>query len=82
MPPANAAGWFSARHQGATIYGYKILFEEHSGELLGAHLVGPQVDEVINLFALAIRHRIKAAEIMDTIFAFPTGASDIASMLR
>ena len=49
--------------------------------ILGAHLVGPHADEVINLFGLAIRHNLTADDLKTTMFAYPTGASDIGSML-
>ena len=52
-----------------------------SDRILGAHLVGPGVDEVINLFGLAIRHDLTAEALKATMFAYPTGASDIGSML-
>lgn len=45
------------------------------------HLVGPHADEVINLFALAIRHGLTVDDLKSTIFAYPTGASDIGYML-
>jgi glutathione reductase (NADPH) len=77
---AKAADWFTARHMGETVYGYKTFIEE-SGRILGAHLVGPNVDEVINLFCLAIRHNLTADDLKSTIFAYPTGASDIGYML-
>jgi hypothetical protein len=32
---------------------------------------------VINLFGLAIRHELTADDLKSTIFAYPTGASDI-----
>ena len=64
-----------------TVYGYKTLIEEGSGHILGAHLVGPHFDEVINLFALAIRRDLTAEDLKQTIFAYPTGASDIGYML-
>jgi glutathione reductase (NADPH) len=73
--------WYTARRVGETVYGYKTLIEEGSGSILGAHLVGPHVDEVINLFALAIRRDLTAEDLRQTIFAYPTGASDIGSML-
>ena len=63
------------------MYGYKTLMEEGSGRIFGAHLVGPHVDEVINLFALAVRRDLTAEDLRKTIFAYPTGASDIGSML-
>jgi glutathione reductase (NADPH) len=36
---------------------------------------------VINIFGLAIRHGLTADDLRQTIFAYPTGASDIGSML-
>lgn len=72
--------WFSARRMGEKVYGYKTLVEEGSGRILGAHLVGPQAEEVINLFALAIRHGLTTRQIADTVFAYPTVGSDISSM--
>ncbi len=73
--------WFTARRVGETVYGYKTIVEEDSGRILGAHLVGPHVDEVINVFGLAIRHGLTARDLKSAIFAYPTGASDIGYML-
>ena len=63
------------------VYGYKTLVEEGTGRIVGAHIVGPHADEVINLFGLAIRHGLTADDLKSTMFAYPTGASDIGSML-
>jgi glutathione reductase (NADPH) len=76
-----ASSWFTARQAAEPVYGFKVLVEEKTDLVLGAHLVGPHVDEVINLFALAIRHDITATNIKKTMFAYPTGASDIVYML-
>jgi glutathione reductase (NADPH) len=76
-----ASDWFTAQRVAETVYGYKTLVEEDTGRILGAHLVGPHADEVINVFALAIRHELSAEKVTATIFAYPTGASDIAYML-
>lgn len=73
--------WFTARRVAEPVYGYKTLVEEGTGRILGAHLVGPHVDEVINLFGLAIRHDLTADDLKTSIFAYPTGASDIGYML-
>jgi glutathione reductase (NADPH) len=75
------SGWFTARQAAEPVYGYKTLVEEGTGRILGAHLVGPHADDVINLFALAIRHGLTAYDLKSTIFAYPTGASDIGHML-
>jgi glutathione reductase (NADPH) len=76
-----ASDWFTARQAAEPVYGFKVLVEDGSERILGAHLVGPQADEVINLFALAIRNRVSARDLKATMFAYPTGASDIGYML-
>ena len=81
MQKQQASDWYTARRVGEKIYGFKILVEEGSDRILGAHLVGPHVDEVINVFALAIRKDLTSEDLKTTIFAYPTGASDIAHML-
>ncbi len=63
------------------VYGFKILIEAKGGRILGAQLVGPVAEEVINVFALAIGQGMTAEELKQAvIFADPTGASDIGSM--
>jgi glutathione reductase (NADPH) len=78
---ARTPGWFTARQAAETVMGHKVLIEEGSGRVLGAHLLGPHADEVINVFTLAVRHGLTADHLADTMFAYPSGASDISSML-
>ena len=78
---ARVPDWYSARRVNEPIYGYKTLVDEDTGQILGAYLVGPHADEVINIFALAKRHGLTANDIKSTMFAYPTGASDLGSML-
>lgn len=81
MKSQPAPDWFTARHRGEPVYGFKVLVEEPTDRILGAHLVGPHADEVINLFAFAMRHGHTAADVRDTMFAYPTAGSDIGYML-
>jgi glutathione reductase (NADPH) len=76
-----ASDWYTARRVAEHIYGFKMLIEEDGGRILGAHLVGPEVEHVINIFALAIRNGLTAEDLRNAVFAYPTGASDISSML-
>jgi glutathione reductase (NADPH) len=78
---ASVPEWYSARRLGESVYGYKTLVDANTDRLVGAHLVGPHADEVINLFGLTIRHGLAVNDLKSTIFAYPTGASDIGSML-
>jgi glutathione reductase (NADPH) len=77
----NTPNWYTARRLAERVYGYKTLVEEGTGQILGAHIVGPHADEVINLFGLAIRHNLTARDLRTTTFAYPTGASDIGYMV-
>jgi glutathione reductase (NADPH) len=45
--------------------------------ILGAHLLGPHTEEVINVFSLAIRARVSAADLKDVLFGYPTASSEI-----
>jgi len=81
MQSQKVSDWFTARQAAEPVYGFKVLVEDETDRVLGAHLVGPHVDEVINLFALAIRHNLTAAALKETLFAYPTGASDIGYMV-
>ena len=57
--------------------GYKILTEEKSGRILGAHVLGYNADEIINVFALAIKTGLTLEDLQDMVWAYPTGVSDI-----
>jgi glutathione reductase (NADPH) len=73
--------WYSSRRVAEECSGFKVLIEESSNRILGAHLLGPHAEETINLFALAIKSGIAVPEIQETIFAYPTLASDVRYML-
>ena len=51
--------------------------DEASGHILGASIFGHAAEELIHVFALAIRYGITADQLKDTIFAFPTFSADI-----
>ncbi|HEU5246965.1 MAG TPA: NAD(P)/FAD-dependent oxidoreductase [Candidatus Udaeobacter sp.] len=73
--------WYSSRRIGAKYSAFKVLIEDGSDRILGAHLIGPHAEEQINLFTLAIHSGIRGSEIENTLFAYPTGASDLGYMV-
>jgi glutathione reductase (NADPH) len=77
----DTAAWYNARRVGETASGFKVLIEEGTGRILGAHLLGPNAAEIINLFAIAIRLRIPAFDLKQVPFAYPTYGSDIRFMV-
>ena len=58
--------------QGDTEGMVKILFDADSGELLGAHILGPEAPEMIQGFALAQTLETTEAELIATVFPHPT----------
>ena len=50
----------------------KTVFDLKTGELLGAHMVGAEVTELIQGFAIARTLESTEAELMETIFPHPT----------
>jgi glutathione reductase (NADPH) len=73
--------WLSGRTYAETAAWAKIVIERQSDRILGAHILGHTGEELIHIFALAIRHGIKAADIRDLVYGFPTFSADIKSML-
>ena len=77
----NTADWYSSRRVGEAYSDSKVLIEEGSEQILGAHLLGPHAEEIINLFALAIKHGLKVSDLTEMLYAYPTHGSDIGYML-
>ena len=71
----DTSSWYSSRRIGESCSGYKVLIGETSNRILGAHVLGPHAEEVINIFALAIRLRLDVDKIKEAIFTYPTNSS-------
>jgi len=50
----------------------KTIFDAKTGELLGAHMIGAEVTELIQGYAIARTLETTEAELMHTIFPHPT----------
>ena len=73
-------GWFSGKSYAETVAWAKVLVDKASDRIVGAHMVGHQGEELIHLFALAMKHGITASAFKDTLFAFPTFSSDAKNL--
>ena len=74
-------GWYSSLRVGEQYSAYKVLVEKATGKILGAHLIGPGAEEQINLFAMAMGAGLSANQVKAIIFAYPSYASDLGSMV-
>jgi glutathione reductase (NADPH) len=76
----DTSSWYTSRRLALPHSGYKVLVEEGTERILGAHLFGQHAEEVINLFALAIRVGLPSLDLKQMIYAYPTSASDVSYM--
>jgi glutathione reductase (NADPH) len=74
--------WYSTRYVAAHAAFYKLLTEKGTRKLLGATVLGPHAEEQINVLSLAIRSSLRADDVADVLFAYPTGASDLEYLVR
>jgi glutathione reductase (NADPH) len=73
--------WYASRRTNEKYTGFKVLIEEGTDHILGAHLLGAHAGEVINMFVLAIRHNLTASDLKRTIYVHPAETSDISYMV-
>ncbi|MFQ5775702.1 MAG: dihydrolipoyl dehydrogenase family protein [Kiloniellaceae bacterium] len=73
--------WRSSRTYAETAAYSKVLVEDGSGRILGAHIVGHGGEEIIHLFAFAMKHGLTAKDLAESVYAYPTFASDIKNMV-
>lgn len=78
---SDMGGWFTQRRLGQTHAGACVVSDAGSGRLLGAHLLGVNADELINVFALAIGQGATREDLLATTWAYPTAASDVSYLV-
>jgi glutathione reductase (NADPH) len=74
-------GWASSRRIGQKHAFYKVLVEDGTGRILGAHLFGHNAAEAINIFALAMKFGLTTGDLKKVLWAYPTHISDVKYML-
>ncbi|MDA0240106.1 MAG: NAD(P)/FAD-dependent oxidoreductase [Proteobacteria bacterium] len=73
--------WRSAKTYAEHAAYAKVLVEEGTGKILGAHLLGHGAPETIHLFAFAITYGVTAEQLSNTIYAYPTFMSDVKFLI-
>jgi glutathione reductase (NADPH) len=76
----DSSQWYSSRRIAEHCSASKLLIEEGTGKILGAHLLGHNAEDVINVFALAIAAGYGASDLERILFSYPTRCSDIRYM--
>jgi glutathione reductase (NADPH) len=77
----DVSSWYSARRMKEDTAAFKLLTDTNTRRLLGAHIIGPNAEEEINIFALAIRLGLRLEQLREFVPAYPSAAADIPYML-
>ncbi|HET6725802.1 MAG TPA: NAD(P)/FAD-dependent oxidoreductase [Gammaproteobacteria bacterium] len=73
--------WYLARRVGETHAAAKVLVGKSDGRILGAHLLGPECEQMINFFAIAVRKGWTKDDLSDIVGAYPSTASYVGSLV-
>ena len=73
--------WFPQKRVGNTHAGACVIVERDTGRIAGAHLLGVNADEMINVFALGITAGATRDQLREALWAYPTASSDISYLL-
>jgi glutathione reductase (NADPH) len=77
----DTSGWYSSRRVGLAHTGFKTLVEDGTERILGVDLLGVHAEEIVNIFAIAVRKGLSARDLKDVLYAYPTSGSDIGYMI-
>lgn len=72
--------WFTYYRTNEPIAKAKVIFNKED-QIVGATLMSNEADEMINYLTLAINKKLTHDEIVNTIFAYPTPASDLQYLI-
>jgi glutathione reductase (NADPH) len=75
------SNWNTTRRAGMEFAASKVIINEANDRIMGAHILGPNAGEAINIFAAVMRLGLKASDIKKLVFSYPTTCSDIPYML-
>lgn len=78
----DSSGWSEFRRLGETHTGYKVLYDPDSGHILGAHVLGHNAAETINIFAMAMRMGKTIEDLRHMVWAYPSFVYTLRYMLR
>lgn len=75
------SGWLSTKTFNEPAAWAKIIVDEDGDQVIGAHIVGHSGEELIHLFAMAMKFGISATDVRENVYAFLTYSADIKSMI-
>jgi glutathione reductase (NADPH) len=77
----DTSGWYSNYRIGETTAASKVLIDRATDQIVGAHLLGPECGELINIIGLAMQLKLTTRQLKSMTATYPTVGSDLGSML-
>jgi glutathione reductase (NADPH) len=77
----DTGSWYANLRVGEDCAGVKVIVDNQTDEIIGAHLFGPEYAELVNIFALAIKLGLKTANLKKMVSAYPSVGSDLGSLI-
>ena len=74
--------WYSARRTNLGFAASKVIIDEKTDRILGAHIMGHNAEDVINLFAMAMRLNLTLSQFKEAIFVYPSICYDTRYMIK
>lgn len=77
----DTSDWYTYKRTNEKYAMVKVIVDEQTDKILGAHFISQEADELINHFATAIQFDLATKDLKQMIYAYPTAASDLGYML-
>ena len=77
----DTSGWYSNYRIGETAAATKILVDNSTDTIVGAHMLGPDYGELINFLALSMKLGLTTRQLKSMTTTYPSVGSDLGSML-
>ncbi len=77
----DTSAWYSNYRVGEHTAAVKILIDRAHDRIVGAHLLGPEYAELVNIIGLAMKLGLTTRQVKSMTAAYPTVGSDLGSLL-
>ena len=78
----DCSGWYNAKKENEDAYAFTILVNERTDEIIGAHILSPEANETINVFATAIYNKMTVKGFKSMIMTYPSFSMDLKKMME
>jgi glutathione reductase (NADPH) len=78
---SDTSNWYHSKKTGFRGTGFKVLIDNSTDLIIGAYILSPNAEDIINLITMAMHASLTVSELKDMIFTYPSISSDIKYMI-